>query len=106
MPSDKDPYSRQKRYNRRRYAQDAEFNRAHRQRMREYARDQYANNAAFKRRQQASQRDWYARQAALLSVRHLFEAPPARRHRTPRSVDNRILQFCWSFLAGSPTCQY
>ena len=59
-------------------------NRAHRQRMCEYARDQYANNAAFKRRQQPSQRDWYAPQAALLSVRHLFELTPARMHRTPR----------------------
>ena len=97
MPGQK--YSRQKRYLKRRYAQDAEFRAARQERMLTYSKTQYATNPAFKQRQQASQQDWYARQAALQCVRHLFDPAPHRRRRAARSVDSRLLDFCRLYLA-------
>ena len=94
-------HSRQKRYLKRRYAEDLDFRAARQAGMRQYTKAQYANNVAFKQRQQAAQREWYARQAALLSVRHLFEAPPPRKCRAARSMDARLLEFCRDFLAGN-----
>ena len=99
MPGQK--YSSQKRYLKRRYAEDPEFRAARQERMRAYTRKQYATNLAFKQRQQASQRAWYNRQAALLSVRHLFEPVPLPRRRAARNADSRLLEFCRQFLAGS-----
>ena len=98
MPGQK--YSRQKRYLKRRHAEDPDFRATRQERMRAYTKKQYATNLAFKQRQQASQRDWYKRQAALLCIRHLFEPAPPRQ-RAVRSMDSRLLQFCRQFLAGT-----
>ena len=98
MPDRK--YSRQVRYLKRRYAEDPNFRAARQEMMRAYTKKQYATNAAFKQRQQASQRDWYARQAALLCVRHLFEPAPLQ-PKAARSVNSCLLQFCRHFLAGN-----
>ena len=99
MPGQK--YSRQMRYLKRRYAEDAEFRAARQERMRAYTKRQYATDPAFKQRQRASQREWYAQQSALQCVRHLFEPAPLPRRRAARSTDSRLLEFCRQLLAGS-----
>ena len=93
----KDPYSRQKRYLKKRYAADLAYREARKAQMRNYRRAKYAGNLAFREGEKCAQRERYAREAALLSVRNLFgPCQPAPRR---RGLEGRLLQFCRQFLA-------
>ena len=95
----RDPYSRQKRYLKKRYGVDLAYREARKAQMKKYRRAKYAGDPAFREGEKRAQRERYAREAALLSIRNLFTpCQPATRR---RGVEGRLLQFCPPFSSGS-----
>ena len=93
-----DKYAHQKRYLRHRYATDEAYRGKRRLQARERRAARYGD-AVFRGRERLAQWKRYAAEAALQSMKYLFEAPPPQKRRAARGVDSRLLDFCRQFLA-------
>ena len=96
-----DKYAHQKRYFKHRYATDEAYRGKRQLQARERRAARYAGDAVFSERERLAQRQRYAAEAALQSMKYLFEAPPARRRRAAQSMNARLLEFCRHYLAGN-----
>ena len=88
-------YERQKRYLKKRYAQDESYRTAKLAKMRTYRNHKYSADAGFREHEKMKQRQRYAREAALTSLRFLFNPQKAVQG---RGFEAKLLQFCRGFV--------